>query len=165
MDTSLAGMLIMAVLLSGVVIMSQATIASYMTTGTAVRQAATVSGERERTIIVFDTATSTGANLTVDLDNTGSTSVSDYANMDFIVTYQGGGTVVSRLGYVTGAPAANQWTRTTTTPDLYQPGIWDPGEKITLDAVLSPVQDAATSGMATVSTPNGVVATGSFTRP
>ena len=159
-------MLVMAVLLSGVVIMSRAVSTSYITTGTAVREAAAVSGDRERTIVVFDTATSTGANLTVDVDNTGSTSVSDYTQMDFIVTYtSGSGTEVVRLTYVTTTPAGDQWTHTTTTPDLYQPGIWDPGEMITLDAVLSPAQTGGTSGTLNVATPNGVVATGVFTAP
>ena len=173
MDTSLAGMLIMAVLLSGVVIMSRATVTSYITTGTAVREAAAVSGERERTEITFVTSTVSGSNLQVDVKNTGNISISNYAKMDFIVDYiqspgaPEGTPNVERLTYATSSPASLQWTDLSLTPDTYQPLLWDPGETITLDANLSPGPKAGFgySNTVLVSTPNGVVAVGTFYVP
>ena len=155
-------MLIIGVLLVAVMLMSRTFIVSNTVLGTAMREAAELSGERARTVINIENATSTGDGLTVELSNTGSTSVSDYEHMDFIVRYQGSGTQIKRLTYTSSALGDDEWTNGTTTPDTYQPGIWDPGETITLEASLDPAHDTSTPWTLHVATPNGVTAVGSY---
>ena len=162
METSIGGMLIIGVLLAAVMLMSRAFIVSNTVLGTAMREAAEVSGERARTVINIENATSTGGGLTVELNNTGSTSVSDYEHMDFIVKYQenpSGDWQIKRLTYI------DEWTNGTPTPDTYQPGIWDPGEIITLEAQISPPHDTSTPWTIHVATPNGVTAVGNYAAP
>ena len=166
MEASVGGMLVMGVLLAAIVLMSGAIVVSNTLMGNALTEAADVSGERSRTVLAFQTATSTGSNLDVAVKNTGSTSVSAYEKMDFIVSYESGGSpVVARLTYVDSSPSSNQWTEESISPDVFQPGTWDPSETITLDANISPGQDTSTAGAVRVATPNGVVAVGTFTAP
>ena len=157
----------MGVLVAMVILLSRAFVVSNSVMGAAIKDAAELSGERARTMLSFETSTSNGTDITVDVKNTGGTCVSDYEDMDFIVVYEDAttATIVSHLAYVSGSAGTNEWTRATTTPDLFQPRIWDPGETITLDANISPAQNASSTGTLRVSTPNGVVATGTFTAP
>ena len=165
METSIGGMLVIGVLLVAIMLMSRTLIVANSIMGTALLQAVEVSGERARTVISIENATSTGTNLTVDINNTGSTSVSDYERMDFIVKYQGNGTQIKRLAYIDGTPVANQWTESITSQDTFQPGIWGPGETITLEAIINPPQQGGTTGTLHVATPNGVTVVGSYTAP
>ena len=127
-----------------------------------------MAGERSRTMLSFETSTcDDGTSLTVEVSNTGSTSISDYEDMDFIVEYEAitGSMEYKRLTYDPTAAGNDEWTNATTTPDQYQPGLWDPGETLTLEAKLDPAQATSASGIVTVAAPNGVAVTGSFTRP
>lgn len=138
--------------------------------GAAIRDAADLSGERSRTELSLIDNASTGALFQVDISNSGNTAVSTFDKMDVIVNYKATSnqaTVTTRLDYVdtTAAPDNNEWTDATTTPNLFQPGIWDPGETLTLDTRLSPQRASGTSGVIHVSTPNGVVVSGAFSNP
>ena len=61
--------------------------------------------------------------LTVELKNTGFTTVFDFSEMDFFVEYldSSGNEVISRLTYTTGALGNNEWTKTSISPDGFQP--------------------------------------------
>ena len=102
--------------------------------------------------------------MTVQIKNTGLTSVFDYPHMDFIVdsTDPSNNQAIARLTYTTAGFGDNQWKKTSITPGTSQPNAWDPDEIINLDAKLNPGQKADSSAMLAVATPNGVAATSSF---
>ena len=168
METSVAGVLIFGVLIVAVVLLAQAIVVSNAVMGSAIKESASAAGERARTELSFDTSTSDGTTLTVDVDNAGNTSISDYNEMDLIVEYPETGTLTmqyQRLAYVAASPGAGEWTDTSRTPDQFQPGTWDSGETLRITAIVSPVQASGTTGTVAVASPNGVAATGTFTRP
>ena len=174
METSVGGMLVMGVLLATIILISRAIVVSNTMMGTAITDAADVAGERTRTNLEFQSAVSaisTGStDLTVTVKNVGSTSVSDYDRMDLIVAYESPGGLgptreVRRLKYTSGVLSSNQWKDASRFPDFVQPRIWDPGETLTMAARIAPEQISGTTGTVHVSTPNGVVAFGSFTTP
>ena len=166
MDTAIGGMLVMGVL------MGRAIIVGDTLTGVALKEAADLAGERSRTQVSFVTSTISGSDLFVDVANTGNTSISDYKDMDFIVLYVGPGgqtgtLKAERLTYEPGNPAAREWTDLSIAPDTFQPGIWDPGETISLEGHLSPGPKTGQGETNTVwvSTPNGVTTIGTFYVP
>ena len=125
--------------------------------------------ELARTDFRIKISTSSGSDLTVTVKNEGIVSFSDFADMDFIVKYVatagGGTTVITRLTYTTGVLAADQWKKTSITPDNLEPNVWNRTETLTLDALLGNTLQSGTTGTVTVATPNGVAATSFFTVP
>ena len=94
--------------------------------------------------------------------------MSAYEHMDFIVKYQenpSGDWQIKRLTYIDGSPGNDEWNNGTTTPDSFHPGIWDPGETITLEAIINPPQQGGTTGTLHVATPNGVTVVGNYPAP
>ena len=169
METSIGGVLIIGVLLTAMVFMSRAAIIADTQVGTAIKEAAHVSGERSRTDINVESFTNISTKIDIDVKNIGNTSIADLARLDYIVRFTktaGGGTrVVERLAYDPGSSANGTWDILTHTPDSFQPNIWDPGETINMSGNVSGTPKPATTGQVWVSTPNGVVAIGQFTVP
>ena len=169
MDTAIGGMLIIAVFLSMMVFLSRAFIVSEIQTGTALNEAAALAGDRSRTDLTVLTFTTISSDLNVEVTNTGETSVAEFDRMDYIVSYTATNNALTiiRLTFREPNPAAGEWepNRTTISPDSFQPGIWNPGETLTLEGHISPGPKSGTTGTAWVSSPNGVVAIGQFTVP
>ena len=107
--------------------------------------------------------------ITVDVQNTGNTSVSDFANMEYVIQYTttaGGGTETAEImAYVAGSSANGTWDILSITPDSVQPGVWDPGETIRMSGNLSGTPQSGTTGAVWVSTPDGAVTGGTFVVP
>ena len=162
MAATVAGLLILAIFFTSQMMMFRAnTYASLLTTGTN-KQAVHLSGEQARTMIEVQSATTDGlCNLTVDLANTGAVAVVDPSRMDVIAQFPGGANLPRRLSYAgSGPPGLDEWASTTIS-GTFDPGIFDPGENMQIDAKLSLSAGDAT-GTVTVATPNGVTATASF---
>jgi len=164
MGINVAGLLVLGVLIVVLSLMSWASIVSSTAVGLTSAEAVNRDGERARTGLTLVSAEGGGTTLTLQVKNTGLTSVYDYAAMDFIVDYTDAAvnTVVTYLAYTTGTLGANQWKMTSISPDSFQPNAWNPGETITLDALLSPAQSDDTIGTVIVATPNGVLETSPF---
>ncbi|MCH8349223.1 MAG: hypothetical protein IIB29_03125 [Chloroflexi bacterium] len=164
MAINVAGLLVLGVLIVVLSLMSWASIVSSTAVGLTSAEAVNRDGERARTGLTLVSAEGGGTTLTLQLKNTGLTSVYDYAAMDFIVDYTDAAvnTVATYLAYTTGTLGANQWKMTSISPDSFQPNAWNPGETITLDALLSPAQSDDTIGNVIVATPNGVLDTSPF---
>jgi len=81
--------------------------------------------------------------LTVELKNTGFTTIFDFSQMDFIVEYLDSldNDVITSLIYTIGALGNNEWTKISISPDGFQPNAWDPSESVVLDAKLSQTQN------------------------
>ena len=62
-------------------------------------------------------------------------------------------------------PRPGFWTNSGLNQDAKNPGHWDHGETLVLDASLSPAPSASTSGAFSVALPNGVTVKGSFSVP
>ena len=160
----IAGLVVMALLIVVLSLMSQVSIASDVITSLAATLTIDSTGDRARTNLEFVTTSAAVGDLTVELKNTGFTTVFDFSQMDFFVEYldSSDNQVITRLTYTTGALASNQWKKTSITPDVFQPNALNPAEILTLDALLSPAQKAGTTATITVVTPNGVAAVSSF---
>ena len=164
MESSVGGMLVLGVMLAAVLLLFRVFIVSNSLIASALQQQSTMTTERLDTSLRHEYAASDGSNLRVDLSNEGSTSVSDYSSMDMIVSYRsvGGAIVQQRLTYVSASPGNDQWTDRFRTPDVSSPGLWDPGEKLKLLAVLGTAHATSTRGTVSVASPNGASAAGSF---
>jgi hypothetical protein len=164
MGVQIAGLMIIGLAILVLTLMSQVAVTSELETTGAATQTIGATGDRARTNMEFVDSSAAVGELTVELKNTGFTTIFDFSKMDFIVEYldSADNKIITRLTYTTGALGNNEWTKTSISPDGFQPDAWDPSESITLDAKLSPTQKAGTIAPITVSTPSGVAAISSF---
>ncbi len=162
MAATLAGLLILGVFFTTEMIMFRSNMYGNLVTAESTQHATRVSGERARTIIEIAAAVTDGfCNLTIDLDNDGAVSLVDPSHMDVIVQFPGGSNSPQRLIYVgSGPPSLGEWASISIS-GAFNPGIFDPGEDMQIDAKLN-LSASETTGTVTVATPNGVIATASF---
>ena len=111
MESSIAGMLILGVLIVAVVLMSRAYVVSNTLLGTAVVESVNLADERSRTSLSIQGMATSSTGLTIMMKNTGSTSIDDYDDIDIFVGDR-------RLDYVTSTPTpgASQWAVSDTKP-------------------------------------------------
>ena len=125
--------------------------------------------ERADTKIAGPTNLSVTASSTVQITlvNEGKVALARYADWDVIFEIQKGpGLGVSYLTYTaSSSPAASEWTvqaiylsAASSTPEIVDPGVFNPGEEMVLVANPSPSVKAGTYDRATFVTPAGVVA-------
>ena len=107
--------------------------------------------------------------LTVTVDNTGSSSTPDFSRMDVILEYTdtSNNAVVTYLDHSTSAPGNNEWTipGSGISPDTFNPNMWDPDEVITIDILVSPAVKSSTAALVAVVTPWGISDTSQVTNP
>ena len=117
-------------------------------------------GEQVRTVIgVTSTEVKNLCELTVRLNNTGATAIRLFPKMDVIVQFPGENNPAVALLYATDNPDMGQWS-VTSISGLFEPGIWNPGEDLTIDGLVPLTDDG--DGIVTISTPNGIVAEATF---
>ena len=95
MASNVAAMLILALLLSIITLMARSTIVSSQVMEVATREALDRAAERAKTNFSIESIAAYGTTITVQLENTGATSASDFAHMDFIASYVSGGSTES----------------------------------------------------------------------
>lgn len=160
MGSTIAGLLILVLFFTGVLLVSRTTQSGNAQVSRATRDAVELVGARARTTIAVASTSSSGTcNLSISVDNTGATSVSDFTRMDVILQFPTGNNAAQRLDYVSGPATVGEWAATTIS-GAFEPGVLNPGETMTIDAQALVVE--AGSGTVTISTPNGVIATGAF---
>ena len=140
MGSSLAGLLILAVLIGSSLMIWRVTLDSNTQIGTAIKQSTDREGARARTdidVTAAGGATATGL-LTLSLQNDGSTSFakSDFSKIDIIVTYDSFSRPPEKFTYAVTGPAAGEWTSSSLT-GLFQLDVLNPGETLTLDAAFA----------------------------
>lgn len=132
-------------------------------------------GNRMRTEIspLSSSVDAQGSNVEITLRNEGSIKLDSFSWWDVIVQYYGsnGSYLVRRLSYTPGTPADNEWTvagiylnAADATPEVFEPGILNPGEEMVLQMRLLPPVAPGSTNMAVISTDNGVTASAFFTR-
>ena len=110
-----------------------------------------------------------GGDVTVVVDNTGSESVFDFAEMDVILQYVNADndTKLTHLRFNAAGAGANEWTVPVTgvQPDSFNPNAWDSDEVLTIDIQVDPTIKSGTSAHVVVGTPQGVTDQSDLTNP
>ena len=111
----------------------------------------------------------TGGAIDLTVANEGQTNLSKFTEWDVIVQYQTGN--VSYLTYTPTYPPGNdnEWTveaiySSGETPEIFDPGVLDPGEQMIVSIVLNPEIVSGETCKITISTPNGVKSQTQVTR-
>lgn len=109
---------------------------------------------------VTNASTGSGTEITLEVDNTGSQTGVSFDQMDLIIEYtdSSDNQVLTYLDYNSSGAGDNQWTSSITgsTPDSFNPNLWDPDEVFALDLRVVPEVKAGTTALVVVSTPQGV---------
>jgi len=164
---------IVSLILIGVMILSMLGLSTQsMTSQAAIMQAARVmqqrEGDRARTNLapLAAAVTPLGDYVQVTLKNTGSTKLADFDQWDVILHYTDalGSDHVAWFAYPAQWTAQLYQTAATATPEVFDPGILNPGEEVELLINVPDVVGTGTVNQATISTPNGVTASTIFTR-
>ena len=134
-----------------------------------------ISRDRTRTILtpISSTIKSNGAILEVVLKNEGSTKLAEYDRWDLFVQYYTASSTYETdwYPYVSTVPGNNQWTNSgiyidadSAQPEVYEPGILNPGEEMIVQVQLLPNIGMTTTNMLTISTDYGIQASTIITR-
>ena len=86
MGTSLAALLIMAVFFTGVILMYRTTLAGNVAVSSAIREASNSAVDRARTNLRIVDLQTKQCNVELEIHNVGTIAISDYDDMDVIVT-------------------------------------------------------------------------------
>lgn len=161
MGIAVAGLLILAVFVGGVLVMFRTTLYGNVLVSGATKSSAQLVGERARTVIGITSTTGDGAcNLTVVVENTGATTITNFSLVDFILGFSVGINPPRRMIHSSSVPPDfGEWALTSITGP-FEPGILNPGESMTLNAKLSMIE--ASDGVLTIGTPNGIIDTALF---
>lgn len=117
-------------------------------------------------------AVTDGNVVTLTLRNDGGTKLADYDQWDVLLDYTGlSSDYVEWHEYVTGALGPGQWKvhdwyldASAETAEVFDPQILNPGEEMVIEISVSYTISTTSVNLATVATPNGIVATMVFTR-
>ena len=132
-------------------------------------------GEISRTSVSsLGTSVISNSRLDFTIVNNGQSQLRQISNWDVIVWYEGAsasGLQIDWLTYTTSStPSTGEWTLTgiyedagTLSPEVYQPGIVNPGEEFILRIELGPAVDAGSSNTVTLGVEQGVTVTAVFT--
>ncbi len=109
---------------------------------------------------VTNAATGSGTEMTLEVNNTGSLTGVSFDQMDLIIEYTDASDnpVLTYLSYNSAGAGDNQWTSSITgsTPDSFNPNLWDPDETFALDLRVVPEVKAGSTARVVVGTPQGV---------
>ena len=109
--------------------------------------------------------------LRVTVDNSGQYKLGDYDKWDLIVRYDdsGGSRYSEWLPYTEGTPGDNEWQKAGIClggqPEFFEPDLLNPQEELIILAKLNPLPGDATSANLTITTPNGISDSISFSKP
>lgn len=176
MENIIVSIICIALLMFGGMTMSQGFLSSMDSSKEAWAEMGQRDNEIHRTVIsnLRQPSLGHGHNLTIldlRMENSGQTKLSDFEQWDVIVQYYdtSGQYHVAWLPYVEGTLGDNQWKvqgiymdANTGDPEVFEPGILNPGEGIRMRAKLYPAVDDDTTNLAIVSVANGISASAFF---
>lgn len=168
METSIPALLVAAIMLMSTVVLARSGYTSFDTLGQSWKAMEDRAGEQFRTLLsVTDTQVDeTGANVTVILSNDGQSAIGDFERMDVVVQYfSESSTYYMRwIPYTSGALESNTWTVQSIANDVFEPGLFNPGEELTMVIRLNPPVGLSTTNWVIISTKLGVSLSAYFTR-
>ena len=155
MASTIAGLLMLALFLSGSLITFRSTLFGDVAISGATTEASNALGDRARTVITIDSIVGDGqCGITALVTNSGATRILDLELMDVIVQFSVGNNAAQRLDYAApGPPALGQWSDTALT-GTFEPGFFNPGESLTIFGKAVLVEPG--NGTVTIGAPNGV---------
>lgn len=172
METAIVSLICIALVILGGMTMSQGFLTSADTTSEALEELGQSSESIMRTELTPQTANAIGSTgrLTVNLENSGQTKLTNFEKWDLIVQYyDSDDTYYTKwLPFTDSTLASNQWTVNgiylNEKPESFEPNILNPGETIELEAKLNPAAGVNTTNLVVIATPNGIPASIDFTR-
>ncbi len=175
MGNVIVSLICIAIMLTGMMVMTQSSFSSVDVVSESWKQMEERAGEIARTKITPLTAETqgAGANVEIALRNEGEMKLADFARWDVIIHYYRatGDHLIKWLPYTEADPPGdNEWTVTgifmdaaTSDPEVFEPGIFNPGEEMVIQIKVSPPVGPATTNWASITTPNGITASIIFT--
>jgi flagellar protein FlaF len=168
METSVPALLVAVILLVSTVLFARTGYTSLDALGMSWKDMETRAGEQSRTrlTVTGTQVDDTGANVDVTLDNEGQTAIGDFERMDVVVQYTSESATyhVLWIPYTPGPLQSNTWTVQSITGDMFEPGIFNPGETLEMRIRLNPPVGMSTTNWAIISTRLGVSLSAYFTR-
>ncbi len=168
METALASILLITVLLFGVMSISDTyfVVQDKILMATQERDARNEARARTALSVVGVETQSAGTIIEITLRNGGTTKLADFDQWDVVLQYYtaAGVYVTDWFPYVAGpVPGDNQWTvadiytnAAEAIPEVYEPGILNPAEELVIRIKVSPAVGADTTNLATIAVANGV---------
>ncbi len=172
METAVVSLICIALIVFGGMTMSRGFITSVDSTAMALDKMGQRNEKILRTELTPNSAILASSTvLNVNLTNSGQTKLADFSKWDIIVQYYDSDNVsyhVTWLPYTTGPLGDNQWwnfgIQLNRQPEVFERGILNPGEDITVQIRLSPDVHRYTTNLVVISTPNGIPASIVFYR-
>ena len=152
----------MVVFFTGALIMFRMNLIGNVLINTAMKESIDVSGDRARTAIEIPSSSSDDGlcDLTINIANTGTTAITDFSQMDFVVLFTTGNNTPDKLTFAEGSELnPGEWEVSSISGQM-EPGILNPGETLIAEAKLDLAEEG--SGVLTVGTPNGITDTRPF---
>jgi archaellum component FlaF (FlaF/FlaG flagellin family) len=166
METAIAALIVLTIVLFGVLTLTYAYISSQDTILESWREMEERLGDRARTNLSPVSASTNllGTQVYVTLSNEGNTKLADFGQWDVIAQYDtdedGDYDAVQWFTYYDGVPMNGEWT--TAIGEVFEPDIFNPGEVMTITIMVS--SEISSTGVAIIATPNGISASKDFTR-
>jgi flagellar protein FlaF len=128
-------------------------------------------GDQMKTSIAIYNVSTDGHNVTFEMDNNGYTKIINFSKMDVIITFNQ--TIVDQYSswvqktdwfpyQESLTESENAWTCTNITPDLIDPRVWNPGEKVYGRMYVQDDLVPGSLGWVVVTAPNGATGMGYF---
>ncbi len=168
METAITALIIIGVMILAITGVSSRSMSAQAVVMEASRTMLEREGDRMRTALTPVSATTSGGGDSVQLvlRNSGITRLGDLESWDVILNYADGAGG-QRRWYSYGVET-NQWNyrlfqnAASLSPEVFDPGLLNPGEEIMITVNISPPVEPGTSGLAAIAVANGVVATVGF---
>lgn len=170
MATIVVSIICIAMIVVGGMTLSQGILTSADVTALSVEDMSIRENEINRTVLETRRAAklSWAEYLRVTVKNTGQIKLAEFEKWDVFVQYydSAGNYTITWLPYTDETPGNNQWQNARIglngPIDFFEPGILNPFEEMTILARTMPVSGNATTGNITITTPNGICETISF---
>jgi hypothetical protein len=163
MDSVLPSLFGITVLLIGSLVLGRSGFTSFRVLTDSWQQAEERSMERLHSDITITSATQSGAEVDLLVQNEGATPVVDFSKMDVLVQYSAGGIAYAKyVGFTTDVPQPDDtWSAVAIVDDVVDPRVLNTGESLALKLVLNPAPDTPTNWVQ-VTTEQGVSAAAAF---
>ena len=170
METAVTALIVIGVMILAIIGLSDRALSAQAALTDASLALQEREGERLRTILTSKGAVvdGTGAIVQVTIHNAGATKLVDFDRWDAIVEYSDGSN--QQLMWLPYGVAENQWSAEiyqdadTSTPEMYDPNLLNPGEDLVVTMTLTPTVGIGSVNRFTLVTANGISAATPFTR-
>ena len=168
METAITVLIIVGVLIVGILGLVQTAISTQSTVSQSTYVMQSRLEDQTRTSLMPLSATADpvlGNWVDVTLRNTGASKLANFEKWDVILQYTDAFGVTRIQWY----PYLTSWSKqiyqtAPTVPEVFDPGIFNPGEEMTIRVnVVVAIQNGSTN-LATIATPSGITASSMFTR-